>query len=193
MDFQTKQTQQELKQNYVAVEKKLLPAKLSGAPLNLTAIIAWLGKNAMVTNGILDASVANIFSAVQALHKASMLDWSVAPAAAPKDQPAFQDSRQENRPLSETAADNLRISIIENEEAKRLRGVLDIEKSAQLQEAVDFVKNWSGGISHSQKSKQREALKATFDANVGKLSPKALLAVLKKRTETFDTSTSWGI
>jgi hypothetical protein len=185
--MELKQSQQKYLANIEEVAKRMLPAVLAATENNGRLIGSWLAKHCVEAEGdIVDGSTANILRAVDALDKAGLLDWQVAPVKKPaKKRPDVLQSR-DGSPINHAKPD--RVSDLDRtmaEEKRRREALGDAANREIMAEAISLVKNHSS-VSHSRTYRERATLKSEFDRLVAAgTHPTELLVALKIKQDTF--------
>jgi hypothetical protein len=83
----TIQTPQQINTAAEEVSKRILPAVLSNNIQNATAINAYLMRNHMDSNEVVDASADNLHAAIVSLHRQGQLQWDKAPGKIVHERP----------------------------------------------------------------------------------------------------------
>jgi hypothetical protein len=156
------QDQADFIHNTAAIDKRLLPGVVAQTKQNSDLIAAYLRKNCLTKEGLIDASMDNIYKAFVALR--SLLDWVTEPKK--MSNKLFQMDR--NTEIPNHARDNsedvkAKIKVLDDASKSRDRA----EADAIISSAVSLAKNVSRAT-HSKSYALREQLQAIIDASLKK-------------------------
>jgi hypothetical protein len=160
-----RQTNEEYVRNVEALEKSLLPAVLVNSEANGNLLSGWMLGNCTDRDGVIDASLENLRRGVAALHKAGMIEWSVAPKKRPSE---IMDSGRENHARKEqrfpdpggiqSACDAIRKAV----------ATFDSERERRILHTLRTDCETYRGRTHGRSFAGREKLKAKLDELVSK-------------------------
>jgi hypothetical protein len=181
------QSKEKYQQNIQEVEKRLLLAVLSATPNNGNLLAGWLAKNCVQAEGqIVDASVANILKAIDALDAAGLLDWEKAPVKkTEKKRPDFLQTNEGAKVNHARESHPSELDITMAQEKKRREALGDRANAELINEAVALIKRHTS-TTHAKTGREREILKAEFDRLTAlKAHPRDVLKGVEQKQQSF--------